>query len=230
MHVICSNCAARYAVNPAAIGPVGRVVQCVRCSHRWFENAAGGAGQTASEFASASPIPDIVIRPSMSAANLPAIATPPIKSRKKPWLIALACFVVVAGLSALAFRAELGALVPAEWRSLLTWNSLDTWHSPAGNGGGNEPGVRALLALDTSASRVELVDGRFVVHGEVVNRGGTTAVPTALKVVFRDDGKILGERSYALVEKPILPGRRARISQVLDEPPAGATNIIPTIE
>lgn len=230
MHVICSNCAARYAVNPAAIGPVGRVVQCVRCGHRWFENAAVGDGLTATEFASASPVPDIVVRPSMSAANLPAIAKPLVRSRKRPWLIAIACFVVVGGLSALTFRAELGALVPAEWRSLLTWNSLNNWHSLAGKSTDNEPGVRALLALDTSASRVELVDGRFVVHGEVVNRGETIGVPTALKVVFRDDGKILGERSYALVEKPILPGRRARISQVLDEPPAGATNIIPTVE
>ena len=35
MHVTCPNCGARYAVDPLAIGPAGRTVQCARCSHRW---------------------------------------------------------------------------------------------------------------------------------------------------------------------------------------------------
>ena len=37
MQVACPNCGARYLVDPAAIGPTGRTVQCSRCSHRWFE-------------------------------------------------------------------------------------------------------------------------------------------------------------------------------------------------
>jgi predicted Zn finger-like uncharacterized protein len=37
MQVTCPNCRARYAVDPLAIGPSGRTVQCARCSERWFE-------------------------------------------------------------------------------------------------------------------------------------------------------------------------------------------------
>ncbi len=37
MQVTCPNCSARYAVDPLAIGPMGRTVQCARCNERWFE-------------------------------------------------------------------------------------------------------------------------------------------------------------------------------------------------
>ena len=37
MQVTCPNCRARYAVDPLAIGPTGRIVQCARCSDRWFQ-------------------------------------------------------------------------------------------------------------------------------------------------------------------------------------------------
>ncbi|HZP98984.1 MAG TPA: zinc-ribbon domain-containing protein [Reyranella sp.] len=37
MQVTCPNCRARYAVDPLAIGPSGRTVQCARCNERWFE-------------------------------------------------------------------------------------------------------------------------------------------------------------------------------------------------
>ena len=37
MQVSCPNCRARYAVDPLAIGPTGRIVQCARCSDRWFQ-------------------------------------------------------------------------------------------------------------------------------------------------------------------------------------------------
>ena len=41
MIVTCSNCRARYAVDPLAIGPTGRTVECARCHHRWFQRAEG---------------------------------------------------------------------------------------------------------------------------------------------------------------------------------------------
>ena len=37
MQVTCPKCRARYAVDPLAIGPSGRTVQCARCNERWFE-------------------------------------------------------------------------------------------------------------------------------------------------------------------------------------------------
>ncbi len=51
MQVTCPNCRARYAVDPLAIGPTGRIVQCARCSDRWFQTvklvpAPSGAPET----------------------------------------------------------------------------------------------------------------------------------------------------------------------------------------
>ena len=50
MQVTCPQCGARYAVDPAAIGPTGRTVQCVRCSHRWFETVKAAPAQVRAWF------------------------------------------------------------------------------------------------------------------------------------------------------------------------------------
>ena len=57
MVVTCPNCGSRYAVDPLAIGPAGRTVQCARCDHRWFHMVEGTA-----------PLPDMVIRPTSAGA------------------------------------------------------------------------------------------------------------------------------------------------------------------
>jgi predicted Zn finger-like uncharacterized protein len=49
MQVTCPNCGARYAVDPLAIGPVGRIVQCARCSHRWLQTVAAAKADAARE-------------------------------------------------------------------------------------------------------------------------------------------------------------------------------------
>lgn len=57
MQVTCPNCGARYAVDPLAIGPVGRIVQCARCAHRWLQTvaAATAAAREAVEAATNAP-------------------------------------------------------------------------------------------------------------------------------------------------------------------------------
>jgi len=90
MQVTCPNCGARYAVDPLAIGPTGRTVQCARCSHRWRE------GPTAPAIVAPPPprpVPDFVIRPPTYNSGLPALATPPAKTHWGRWLS-------VAGLAA----------------------------------------------------------------------------------------------------------------------------------
>src|SRR5437868_8102018 len=102
MIVTCSNCAARYAVDPLAIGPAGRTVECARCHHRWFERAVTPPAP-----------PDLVIRPPTRGvtAQLPAVIEP------KPdfaWSRVLAVAVVVVLLvaaAAFAFRQELMAMM-----------------------------------------------------------------------------------------------------------------------
>lgn len=122
MQVTCPNCGARYAVDPMAIGPTGRTVQCVRCSHRWRERPIAPA-------ASAPPppraVPDFVIRPPSSYhSGLPALATPVAKFHWGRWLAGAAVLVVVLGITAFAFRHEIMGRLPAEWRALIDLDAV----------------------------------------------------------------------------------------------------------
>ena len=51
-----------------------------------------------------------------------------------------------------------------------------------------------------------------------------------LRLTFKRNDDVLGERSFALVQGPLPPGARASFSQTLDDPPSGTTDIVPMVE
>jgi len=228
MQVTCPNCQARYAVDPLAIGPLGRTVQCVRCQHRWFEKieAAPDSPPAAPE----RPVPDFVMRPqSHYTAGLPAIAEPRPRIHWERWIAAVVMLVLVVGAAAFAYRDEIRATLPAEWRAILGSDAARTLLASAKPVRTAEP-EQARLEIDMAASKVELVDGRYVVRGEIVNSGGAAASTRTLKLVFRNGDDVLGERAYPLPEGPIAPGARLSFSKPLDDPPDGTTNVVPTVQ
>lgn len=233
MHVTCSNCGARYAVDATAIGPTGRTVQCVRCSHRWFQKVEAtppAEPLAAPRISAPSPAPDFVIRPPAPGAGLPALTTPPRKSRWGTWLSVIVGLVVLLGLAGYAYRAEIKARLPAEWRTLLNVDTLRGIFSTSAKAARTVPVEGARLGLDVGASRIEFVDGRYLVRGEIVNAGNAPGSTRSLKLVFRAGDEVLGEQILPLVEGPVAPGARASFSVALDEPPPGTTNIVPTID
>jgi predicted Zn finger-like uncharacterized protein len=121
MQVTCPSCGARYAVDPMAIGPAGRTVQCVRCSHRWRERAIASAaaiGPVAAVPPQPRSVPDFVIRPPSSYnSGLPAIAKPPAKNHWGRWLTAVLVVVVVLGAGLFAYREEIKRNLPPEWQA-----------------------------------------------------------------------------------------------------------------
>jgi predicted Zn finger-like uncharacterized protein len=224
MQLTCSNCGARYAVDSMAIGPTGRTVQCVRCSHRWFQKPdVPPVSDSPSE---APPVPavtapDIVIRPSTPGAGLPALTTPaPAKTRNwGTWIAYAIVLVVLLGGAGYAYRDQIKARLPASWRALL---HLDTANA--------KQVTRAHLGIDMSTTKIDLIDGRYVVLGELINTGTAPGSTRRLKLVFRAGEQVLAERAMPLVEGPIAPGARQSFSLPLDEPPSGATNIVPTVD
>lgn len=84
MQVSCPNCRARYAVDPLAIGPAGRTVQCARCSERWFQTVKiepPPAASPAAESTQAAPAaPGTAPSPREPAAGKPS------PRRVLPWL------------------------------------------------------------------------------------------------------------------------------------------------
>ena len=253
MVVTCPNCGSRYAVDPLAIGPAGRTVQCARCDHRWFHKVEGAA-----------PLPDVVIRPTTAgaAAALPAVIPP------KPdiaWrrLVAVAVVVVVLVAATLfAFRREIASMMSYEARASTPVQvtaappppvaapasralSAAAVPSPpsvvrttANNAGpaarpARPPQVevaRPSIEVDLASSKIDVVDGRYVVRGQLVNNGKAAGSTTLLRLTFKKNDDVLGERSFPMVEGPLPPGGRTSFSQTLDDPPSGTTDIVPVVE
>ncbi|MBI3195935.1 MAG: zinc-ribbon domain-containing protein [Rhodospirillales bacterium] len=230
MQVTCPNGGARYAVDPAVVGPAGRTVQCVRCSHRWFlkgeATPAAAAGLTSRQ----QTVPDFVIRPQIQGAGLPALTQPRPKIHWGRWLAAVGGVLVVLGAAAFAGRDQIRDQLPPEWRPILSRDMLRSLFAPPSPAARHAPADQAQLEIDLDASKVELVDGRYVVLGEVVNTGRAPGSTTRLKLIFRKDNDVLGERVYPLVEGPIGPGARLSFRQALDDPPSGTTEIVPAVE
>ncbi len=234
MQVTCPNCGARYAVDPSAIGPAGRTVQCARCSHRWFETVKVAPTPPLASPPSERPVrpaPDFVIRPqSRYTSGLPALTRPRPKVYWGRWLTAAVALVVVLGITAVAYRDEIRQRLPSEWRTFLSLNTARSLFAPPETAAPPAGLKQAQLEIDLAASKVELVDGRYVVHGELVNSGREAGSTSTLKLVFRQGDTVLGERAYPLVEGPVAPGERLGFSRTLDDPPDGTTNIVPTVK
>jgi predicted Zn finger-like uncharacterized protein len=231
MQVTCPQCGARYAVDPLAIGPTGRTVQCARCSHRWFEKVEAAPVASPPPAAAERPVPDFVIRPQPHySAGLPAISPPRRTVHWGRWIAGLAAVVFVVGAAAFAWRDEIMNRLPPGWSALLAADGArGVFASPARAMRTTAP-EQAHIELDLAASRIELVDGAYVVRGELVNSGRAPGSTTALKLIFRKGDDVLGERAYPMVEGPIAPGDRLGFSRPLDDPPDGTTNIVPTVE
>ncbi len=232
MQVTCSQCGARYAVDPAAIGPTGRTVQCVRCSHRWFETVKAAPAASPIPPPDVRPVPDFVIRPqSQYSAGLPAISPPRRTVHWGRWAAAAAVLILAVGAAAFAWRDEIRDRLPAGWTAFLSLDGArGLFASPAKAMRSTALPEEARIELDLAASKIELVDGSYVVRGELFNSGRAAGSTSTLKMIFRKGDDVLGERAYPMIEGPIAPGGRLSFSRPLDDPPDGTTNIVPSVE
>jgi predicted Zn finger-like uncharacterized protein len=225
MQVTCSNCGARYAVDPLAIGPAGRTVQCARCNHRWFEPPQAAPNTPADVASPEGPVPDVVIRPQSPGAGLPALTAPPPERHVGRWLAGAAVLLLVVGSAAFAWRDQIRDRLPPSLRPIFT---LEAFRGPSA--APPKTANVARLEIDLDASKIEWIDGRYVVQGEVVNTGRVPGSTSRLRLIFRKNNDVLGERAYPLAKGPIGPGARVSFSQPLDEPPAGTTDVVPAVE
>jgi hypothetical protein len=92
------------------------------------------------------------------------------------------------------------------------------------------PEPRPQIEVDLPNSSIEAVDGHFVVRGQLVNNGRAPGSTTLLRLTFKRNEDVLGERSFPMVEGPLPPGGRATFSQLIENPPAGTTDIEPSVE
>jgi predicted Zn finger-like uncharacterized protein len=207
MVVTCPNCRSRYAVDPLKIGPAGRTVECARCHHQWHQIVEGPPP----------PEPEIVIQPTTSGASLPAIIPP---KPTLPWrrVVAIAAVVLLLAVAAFAFRGTIARMMSQEARA------------PAAVQVASVTPATPQIEIDLSTSSIDVVDGRIVVRGQLVNNGRAPGSTTLLRLTFKRNDDVLGERSFPMVEGPLPPGGRTAFSQTVEDPPAGTTDIVPAVE
>jgi predicted Zn finger-like uncharacterized protein len=230
MVVTCPNCRSRYAVDPLKIGPDGRTVECARCHHQWHQKVEGEPAT-----------PELVIRPTTTGASLPAVIPP---KPAFPWRRAVAVGVVLVVLIAavlFVFRAKIATMISYEARASAPVQ-VATAPPPAApapartaSAGATTPArtateARPQIEVDLPNSSIEAVDGHFVVRGQLVSNGRAPGSTTLLRITFKRDADILGERSFQMVQGPLPPGGRTAFSQVIENPPAGTTDIEPSVE
>ncbi|HEY4167993.1 MAG TPA: zinc-ribbon domain-containing protein [Reyranella sp.] len=222
MVVTCPNCRSRYAVDPLKIGPAGRTVECARCHHQWLQMVEGPP-----------PAPEVVIRPTTTGSSLPAIIPP---KPAFPWRRAVAAAVVLVLLIAavlFAFRAKIATMISYEARASApaqAATATPATPAPSSRTAAVEAPARPDIEVDPKTSLIEAVDGHFVVRGQLVNNGRAPGSTTLLRLIFRRNEDVLGERSFPMVEGPLPPGGRTTFSQVIDNPPPGTTDIVPAVE
>ena len=191
------------------------------------DSAAASATTASAESAAApasEPVPEMVIRQTTPGAALPAVIPPKAPLWRRPAIAAAEALLLVGG-GVFAFRDELAVLIPDEAPAAATPPA--TAPAPAKP---PAPQPRPQIEIDLSKSKIEVVEGRYVVRGEVINHGTTAGSTSQLRVVFKRDDEVLGEKTFPMGEGPLKPGDRVTFSQVLEDPPAGTTDIVPVVE
>ena len=231
MVVTCPNCRSRYAVDPLKIGPAGRTVECARCHHQWHQKVDGAPA-----------IPELVIRPTTTAPPCPPSSRPSPPSRgaaRSRWASSW-CVLIAAVL--FVFRAKIATMISYEARASAPVQVATTRRRlrrqrrrgplpPRPRRARRQRPSRGRRSRSTSpTSSIDAVDGHFVVRGQLVNNGRAPGSTTLLRLTFKRNEDVLGERSFPMVEGPLPPGGRTAFSQVIDNPPAGTTDIVPSVE
>ena len=236
MQVTCPNCAARYAVDPLAIGPAGphRPVRPLppslvrdrsrpRPPRRSGDPPPSDRCRTSAIARSRTTMPAAGITPRRAARSVAAVADAP----RPRWSLVL-------GAAAFAYRDEIAACCRrrmARASSASTPRAASSLASPAE---AHAPPRRAGRSSRSTSPRSRIERRRRPLRRARRDRqlpAARRARPARSKLIFRKRRRRAGRaRLSPLVDGPIAPGARLSFSQALDDPPDGTTDIVPTVE
>ena len=83
----------------------------------------------------------------------------------------------------------------------------------------------------STASKIDVVDGRYVVRGQIVNNGQARGLDDAAAASpSRRTMTCWASAPSRWSKGRSPPGGRTSFSQTLDDPPVGTTDIVPAVE
>lgn len=201
MILTCPSCSTRYLVDPAAVGPEGREVRCVKCGHQWFEVA--------------SPPPLLLDQPMAEDANrsesapgmeaeqappgavrLPAVRPPPRRRGSLGWIL-LAVFVLLVPGGLYAGREQVMQVLP-QTRPL--YQQVGLYQPP-------QPPPPLVVRNVAPAFKRDGETLSIVVTGEVFNPAAVAQDLPGLRIGLRDaDRRELRHWTLTLPAPRLEPG------------------------
>ena len=221
MILTCPDCASRYVVDDARVGPKGRTVRCANCGRSWRAEApdAVSADTPPSTPPAANPLAlaaDATGRPAPLPKRLRAEAEEKRRSREAVaagagWAALGAGFVALV-LGAVLFRVDVVRLWP-QAASAYAFAKMPV--NPTG------------LAIETVQGQTNLIGGHAALSVTGVERNVETAprLSMPLRVILYDKG---GKRLLSAVNAPpqrsIAPGESKTFAiNFIDPPPEGSS-------
>ena len=237
MILTCPQCATRYQVDPAGIGPQGRVVRCSKCGHSWTQMPPVEAPH--GEDGSAAPAEPAPIAPPEAPAAAPTsertmrglgAVVPgerPVRRGARARRPERASPLARALWVLLAVTVATTAIAAVVWRDAIiqTWPAAAPLYEQVGLG--DDP-PDAALGLGNVSWKAENRDGIRVlsVEGEVANLARIPQmVPPIHGVLYDKEDRVLQRWTFAAPAARLGPGERIAFHSELPNPAPGAARL-----
>jgi predicted Zn finger-like uncharacterized protein len=204
MIVSCQACSTRYLIEPAALGPKGRLVRCAKCGHSWQQI----------------PPADMPLRVDADVPPPGRVDLPQAPAPERRWTrgLGLPLMITVLVLIAIGGGYVFRDPVVARWPAAAQIYELI--------GVATRTGLPLKVANITYARKAAGADTLLQIQGDVFNPTDTELPLPQLKARLRDrDGKLLDEWTFDLERESIEPGEVISFSTETRNPPADATEI-----
>ena len=214
MILSCTACGTRYLIDPALLGPEGRVVRCAKCGHQWTQTPPEDLPRQV-----ALPPLESDFRAIPGAARPPGTNLPALPPSPKPrsGVIAWAVLIlIVAGLG--------GGVVLARHDIVAAWPPAAKLYELAGFPG-EEIGSGLELRNVASASRSEDGVAVLAIEGEVANVSSAARDVPTMRAIVKDGEREVRSWTFKAAQARLLPGESASFVTSLRDPPANATGL-----
>ena len=219
MIISCQACSTRYLIEPAALGPKGRLVRCAKCGHSWQQK----------------PPADMPLQIDADGPLPGLVSLPPVPPPRRRWSRGLALPLLVI----LLLVAGIGAGYVFRERIVQRWPQSGQIYEAIGLPGHAGSGGESALAQEQmkQAEGLELdninytrqqdgADTVLQVQGEIFNPTQAEVTLPHLKVSLRDDsGKALFTWTFDIDRPTIHPGEIIPFKSETRNPPAAATKL-----